>query len=52
MDKLTELKSKIEEFQAKSAFASDMKSFMAIVLKVKKDKKDNVRTYQTKIKLN
>ena len=43
MDKLTELKSKIEEFQAKSAFASDMKSFMAIVLKIIKDTKDNVK---------
>jgi hypothetical protein len=40
MDKLETIKKKIEEIQAKNAMASDMKSFITLVLKVIVDAKD------------
>jgi hypothetical protein len=41
MDKLQELKNKINEIQAKSAVAPEMKAFVTLVLTVVKDAKDN-----------
>lgn len=44
MDKLTQLKEKISEIQAKSAVATEMKAFITLVLKVFQENKDELKT--------
>jgi len=44
MDKLKEIKNKIEEIQAKSVFATDLKSFATLFLKVLKESKDDFKS--------
>lgn len=43
-DKLKEIKNKIEEIQAKSVFATDLKSFATLFLKVLKESKDDFKS--------
>lgn len=43
MDKLNELKTKIEEFQAKSLFAKDIHAFLQVVLDIVKKHKDEFK---------
>lgn len=50
MDKLTELKKKIEEVQAKSAVASDMKAFIKLVLEVVAKAKEDFSKISTENK--